>query len=150
MVPYFMKHTSKCKRAASNLSHDLGPFLVVELQLCDSLVDAHPSDLWRRTKRRDVTMRQVFYLSITLKTTLTTGDLWTKHQEESRMQNVRFLTFSEDHFQTYCTWQNSLCNQQLEIKEPVYTGLWHTVRHIRIEIIHYSFWIFIAVNSWTV
>lgn len=75
VVPYFMKHMSKYERAASNLSHDLGPFLVVELQLCNSLVDAHPFDLWRRTKRRAVTMRQVFNLSATLKTTLTTGGL---------------------------------------------------------------------------
>lgn len=42
------------ERAASNLFHDLRPFLVVELQLCDSLVDAHPSDLCRRANKVNV------------------------------------------------------------------------------------------------
>lgn len=35
----------------SNLFHYLGAFLVVELQLCDGLIDTHPSDLWRTSDR---------------------------------------------------------------------------------------------------
>ena len=34
-------------RAASNLFHDFGSLLVVELQLGDGLVDAHPLNLWK-------------------------------------------------------------------------------------------------------
>lgn len=35
----------------TNLFHDLRPLLVTELQLSNGFVDAHPSDLWRRTNR---------------------------------------------------------------------------------------------------
>lgn len=35
--------------SATNLFHDLRPLLVIELQLCNGFIDAHPFDLWRRT-----------------------------------------------------------------------------------------------------
>lgn len=53
------------RQAASNLFHDLGSFLVVELQLSDGLVDAHPSDLWAATNRsNDKTCRRRWGLFI--------------------------------------------------------------------------------------
>lgn len=55
-------------QSATNLLHDLCALLVIELQLGNGLVDAHPSDLWATTekKKRDncccVVFVQVFKL----------------------------------------------------------------------------------------
>lgn len=38
-------------RLATNLPHDLGSFLVIELQLGNGLINAHPTDLWTATER---------------------------------------------------------------------------------------------------
>lgn len=40
--------------SVSNLFHYLGAFLVVELQLCEGLIDTHPSDLERTSDGKDV------------------------------------------------------------------------------------------------